>query len=63
MGRRKKESEPDLKVVGGIDTIERPATGWYGEDYREIIGRPDLGEEWKVPDPMQGDFRPKKPKG
>jgi hypothetical protein len=40
---------------------ERPGTGWYGEDYREIIGRPDLSDEWKVPDPMQGDNRPHKP--
>lgn len=41
---------------------KQPATGWYGEDYRKIIGKPNLSEEWKVPDPMQGDNRPKKPK-
>ena len=53
--------KPNLEIVKK-DTAERPATGWRGEDYREIIGRPDLGEEWRVPDPMQGDNRPEKPK-
>ncbi len=42
---------------------KQPATGWYGDDYRKIIGKPKLGDEWKVPNPMQGDTRPKKPKG
>ena len=44
-----------------VPAVVAPPDGWYGEDWREIIGRPDLSEAWIHGDIYQPDSRPKKP--
>lgn len=56
-------NDPDVEFSVAQPAAETPADGYFGEDYRLILGRPDLSAEWCIPDPMQIDRRPEKPKG
>jgi len=46
----KTDDEKPSAVV--LPMVKKPA-----KDYRDRIGRPELGDEWKVPDPTQIDQR------